>query len=86
MKNKALIAVIASLIIICTGCGASVVEEAPQQSKTSMFVEVEDSVTFSVVYHKETKVMYTISKGSHNYGSFTLLVNADGSPMTYKRE
>ncbi len=86
MKNKILVAIIASLMIICTGCGASVVEQIPQQSKTSMFVVVEESFSFIVVYHKETKVMYAVSKDSHNYGNFTLLVNADGTPMTYKGE
>lgn len=31
-----------------------------------------------------TKVMYAISDGAHNYGNFTLLVNADGTPMLYE--
>ena len=84
MKNKILVAIIIGLIIIFTGCAK--VEETPQQSQTSMFVEVEDSNIFSVVYHRETKVMYTVSKGTRNSGNFTLLVNADGSPMIYRSE
>ena len=40
MKNKILVAIIISLIIICTGCAT--VEQAPQQSGTSMFVSVRD--------------------------------------------
>jgi hypothetical protein len=38
------------------------------------------------VYQKDTKVMYVISSGTYNHGTFTLLVNADGSPMIYKGE
>lgn len=84
MKNKILAMLLISLTIICTGCAN--VEKTPQQSETSMFVEIEHSTHFSVVYHRETKVMYVISEGSYNYGNFTLLVNPDGSPMMYGGE
>ena len=84
MQNKILVAIIIGLIIICTGCAN--VEEIPDPTQTSMFVKVEDSGTFSVVYHRKTKVMYAVSRGSHSYGNFTLLVNADGSPMIYEEE
>jgi len=81
MKNKILAMITIGLIIICTGCAT--VEMDPDQSETSMFIQVEDTPSFKVVYHRETKVMYAISKGSYHYGDFTLLVNADGSPMIY---
>ena len=41
-------------------------------------------MNWKVVYHKETKVMYAISDQQNNRGTFTLLVNADGTPMLYK--
>lgn len=81
MKNKILVMVAIGLIIICTGC--STVEENPYQNGTSMFIQVEDTPAFKVVCHRETKVMYAVSKGSYHYGVVTLLVNADGSPMIY---
>ena len=81
MKNKILVMIVIGLMIICTGC--AVVEKDPYQSGTSMFIQVEDASAFCVVYHRETKVMYAVSKGSYNYGNFTLLVNAYGSPMIY---
>ncbi|MBE5957177.1 MAG: hypothetical protein E7253_12110 [Lachnospiraceae bacterium] len=84
MKNKILVAIIIGLIVICTGCAKA--EETPYQSETSMFIKVEDSGVFGVVYNKETKVMYAISQGVYNCGSLTLLVNADGSPMIYRGE
>lgn len=81
MKNKILVMIAIALIIICTGC--TTVEKDLYQSESSMFIQVENTPSFSVVYHRETKVMYAISHGSYNSGDFTLLVNADGSPMIY---
>lgn len=58
-------------------------EDIDTSSTISMFVEVEKSESWKVVYHIETKVMYVVSNGSYNRGTFILLVNADGSPMVY---
>lgn len=49
-----------------------------------MFVIVEKAGYWLVVYNKDTKVMYAVSKASYNSGNFTLLVNPDGTPMTWK--
>lgn len=49
-----------------------------------MFVEVERTMIYRVVYHKDTKVMYTISYGTHNSGAFTLLVDENGDPMLWE--
>ena len=51
--------------------------------KTSMFVVLEQTYDHAVVYQRNTKVMYAVSLGAYNAGTFTLLVNADGTPMTY---
>lgn len=48
--------------------------------KTSMFVVIEMGMTWMVVYHRTTKVMYAVSHS----GVFTALVNGDGTPMKYK--
>lgn len=58
-----------------------VVEDTP-----SMFVIVEHGYSWRVVYHKDTKVMYAVSDGSYNYGSFTVLLNPDGTPMLWQDE
>ena len=55
-------------------------------SRESSFVIVEDGASYYVVYHKDTKVMYTMSTGGYNCGSFCLLVNSDGSPMVWESE
>ena len=48
-----------------------------------MFVLIEVAASWKIVYHKDTKVMYAVSNGNDNYGTFTLLVNADGTPMVW---
>lgn len=83
--KKVIIAIFLCLILL-TGCSRMERVETSNPD-TSMFVIIEGGAggTFYVVYHKETKVMYAVSCG-YNAGNFTLLVNADGSPMTYKEE
>lgn len=70
-----LIALIASLV----GCDDTV------NDGTHTFTVVEKATYWTIVYHNETKVMYVVSDSSHNYtrGVFTVLVNADGTPMIY---
>lgn len=76
---------IAMLICSLAGCGTTPAEEA-EAATAPMFVKVEDAYNWIVVYHRETKVMYVVSDSSYNYGSFTLLVNADGTPMIWEGE
>jgi hypothetical protein len=49
-----------------------------------MFIKLEETYKWQIVYHKDTKVMYAVSIGHYNSGNFTLLVNADGTPMIYE--
>ena len=75
-----------------TGCKTTVtedVDDAFYQNAFNQFVVVEERNNdmygkLSVMYDKDTKVMYTISCDKDNGGYFTLLVNPDGSPMLYK--
>lgn len=83
MKAKAIIlAVIACMML--SSCNK--VETAKNEDDTSMFVKVETTMSWDVVYHKDTKVMYAVSAGGYNGGTFTLLVDADGKPMIYEGE
>lgn len=72
--------------IFLIGCGQSNDHVKPKEPQNnSMFVVVENNLwksCYMVVYHKDTKVMYTKSQ----HGVFTLLVDADGKPMTWKGE
>lgn len=71
------------LAISLFGCGQPVQREATGEDAPSMFVAVESTNIWHVVYHKDTKVMYAVSRGSYNAGNFTLLVTPDGSPMLW---
>ena len=77
-------AIILSMLLL-SGCEMTEVESVNENNKdTSMFVIIENTGTWSVVYHKETKVMYVVSCGAYNAGTFTVLVDADGKPMLWE--
>ncbi len=80
MKKAILIFALLLCLLLCS-CGATVTNES--DNNTSMFVRLEATYEWSIVYHKETKVMYAVSTSQYNHGNFTLLVNADGTPMVY---
>lgn len=81
--KRILIASLFIILLVFASCTATV-EKSENQHGTSMFVQIEKTNFFEVVYHRETKVMYTVSRGMYNSGNFTLLVNPDGTPMIYK--
>lgn len=67
-----------------TACNAENTEiEETDSGKASAFVQVEKTNQWRIVYHRETKVMYAVSLG-YARGVFTVLVNADGTPMIYR--
>lgn len=90
MKKRILtiiMVVVVMMTISFVGCGKQMVKEDELETNTSysMFIEVENGRNYKVIYHKDTKVMYTISDGGYNCGTFTLLVNSDGTPMLYEK-
>ena len=78
------IALCACLFVGCSSSGNPATEK--EVSKNSSFIIVEDGAGYYIVYHKDTKVMYTFSTGGSNLGTFCLLVNADGTPMIWEDE
>lgn len=74
-------------ILLLTGCGET--PNSQEEETANMFVCIQKAdfyTAYDVVYHKDTKVMYTVSQGAYNSGTFTLLVNPDGTPMLYEGE
>ena len=67
-----------------TGCFGVEQQHEESDSKYSMFINVEYTSYYNIVYHKDTKVMYAISRGGYNQGTFTVLLDADGAPMLYE--
>ena len=70
--------------MLFTSCNLSKVEKQPRLDEASMFVLIEETQIWQVVYHKETKVMYAVSYAGYNMGTFTLLVDREGKPLLYK--
>lgn len=76
---------ICSLLTACSGNTVTIENEYNKEGTvSSMFVEVERTGNFYVIYHKETKVMYAVSYGAHNCGTVTLLVDENGDPMLWE--
>lgn len=78
--------IIVSIILMFAGC-ASIRAEAKEVEETgdgNTFVLVDADYYCWVVYHKDTKVMYAVSRSPNNIGTYTLLVNADGTPMIWE--
>lgn len=50
----------------------------------SIFVEVEKTPQWIVVYDKDTKVMYSVADLGTGSGQFTLLVDQNGKPKLFQ--
>jgi hypothetical protein len=81
-----LVVVVLAVSTALSGCGTNPTESKVVEDEPSMFILVESSSLWYVVYHRETKVMYAVSNGYYNMGNFTVLVNADGTPMLYEED
>lgn len=51
---------------------------------SDIFVQIYRGYDYRLVYHKDTKVMYVVSDGRYNSGTFTVMLNADGTPMVWE--
>lgn len=81
---KKVIAILLVLLML-VGCGKT--EKAESESGLGKrFVTIETAWTYLIVADRETGVMYAVSNGMYNCGTFTLLVDEDGSPMLWDGE
>ena len=83
--KKALATIAAALILALLICGtAGITSHA--LSDDSMYIPVEENTWggYSIVYDKDTGVMYHMSDSYYNRGTLTLLVNPDGTPKVHK--
>lgn len=82
--KKIVAMVLASVIMLGgVGCSTNEINQEVDESEPSRFTIVEKARTWLIVVDNETSVMYAVSNGSYNYGTFTLLVDADGNPLLY---
>lgn len=83
-KRASMLFIIIIFCVCLTACGNSVPMSKTTNTNESMFVEIEEGPYWTVVYHKETKVMYAVSHSGYNMGNFTVMVDKTGLPMIYK--
>lgn len=85
MKKNLIMLISIILLSFClTACFGVEQQHEESDSEYSMFINVEYTSYYDIVYHEDTKVMYAISRGKDNQGTFTVLLNADGTPMLYE--
>lgn len=75
-----LIMVLIGLAMIFVGFGKRKVEA----SNKSRFMRIESNFEWIIYADRETGVMYAVSNGMYNHGTFTLLVDANGDPLIYE--
>ena len=81
IKLVVITSLVISLVFTACGVNSNVDYELPEEENTSMFVCCEVNESWRVYYHRESKVMYVRAGSS----GFTLMVNPDGTPMTYDK-
>lgn len=79
--------IIAIILILLMLAGCTRAESASKDPvNVSRFMVVENCDPWRIVVDRETKVMYAVSIGQYNKGTFTLLVDADGNPLLWEGE
>ena len=71
------------LSIMLAGCGASSEADAVIFEE-GRFICIEMGSSWQVLVDSETGVMYVVSDGMYNRGTFTLLVDADRNPLIWE--
>lgn len=85
--TKKIVCVVLTMLLMMTFTGCKGMDSTKEtQEETSMFVIVEQRMVhgsrYSVVYHKQTNVMYTVSYTNQ----FTVMVDAEGKPLLYANQ
>ena len=87
MKRMIIIVLMAIMAIMLTGCEPTVKVDKALVPESSRFIEVELITSrWMIVADKETGVMYAVSNGGYNTGTFTLLVDENGKPLIRRDE
>ena len=75
--------IIVSIVLMFAGC-VSTRAYSTEVDDGNTFILVDADYYCWIVYHKDTKVMYAVSRSGYNAGTYTVLVNADGTPMIWE--
>lgn len=73
------------LAVTLAGCGYSSESDIRDGEKPNQkrFVLVEDYWSYEIMVDRETRVMYVVSNGAYNHGTFTVMVDESGKPLTW---
>ena len=84
MKKIICLLLIILTLFTCTACGTVFNMDLEESKGSFVLVESEQlgAYHYRIVYHKETKVMYTVGY----YSDFAVMLNPDGSPMVWEEE
>lgn len=85
---KRIFAIVMLILALCcslAACGdiSGYVVNTADPEAVSGFVKVADVHLGHIVYDPDTMVMYIVSDGSYNRGTYTVMVNADGTPKLW---
>ena len=74
------------LVVTLVGCGNSSESDVRDGEKASQkrFVPIEIDWSYEIVVDRETRVMYAISNGAYNHGTFTVMVDENGKPLIWE--
>lgn len=75
-----LLMLLLGLAMIFVGC----CRRKAEASSNSRFMRIESNFEWIIYADRETGVMYAVSNGMYNHGTFTLLVDANGDPLIYE--
>ena len=73
------------ILLMLVGCGKTKSAES-ESGEDKRFATVETEWNYRIVADRETGVMYAVSNGTYNCGTFTLLVDKDGNPLIWDGE
>ena len=79
--RKKLITAIITVALLITGCSDTANVSAGQDK---MMTKIEDQWEYAIYADKDTNVMYI--KGTGGGGTFTVMLNADGTPKIWQGE
>jgi predicted small secreted protein len=82
--KRFLIVLLIVLVVTLTGCATGRVDTKAGEDDNLMFFIASREKSGCVIVDKTTRVMYWLSCGSYNYGTLTMLVNADGTPRIWE--